>query len=119
MPILTICTNVAKEKVSIDLVKKLVDVVASSLGKPKAYVVVHINPGQLMSFAGGDGLAAIGRLTSIGQINRESNTKTMSAVASVLEADLGVPSEAFYLSFEDLAPANIGWKKSTFADMFG
>ena len=43
----------------------------------------------------------------------------MAAVASVLEADLGVPSEAFYLSFEDLAPANIGWKKSTFADMFG
>ena len=119
MPVLTIDTNVPRDNVSITLVKKLVDIVAENLGKPKQYVVVHVNPGQLMSWAGEDGSCAIGRLTSIGQINRSINTKTMAAVAGLLEAEPGVPSDKFYLTFEDIAPANIGWKKSTFADMFG
>jgi phenylpyruvate tautomerase PptA (4-oxalocrotonate tautomerase family) len=119
MPVLTIDTNVPKDKVTLDIVKRLVDVIASSLGKPKNYVVVHINAGQLMSFGGGDGFAAIGRLTSIGQINRDTNTKTMANIASLLEKELNVPPESFYLTFEDIPPANIGWKKSTFADLFG
>jgi phenylpyruvate tautomerase PptA (4-oxalocrotonate tautomerase family) len=119
MPILTINTNVSKDKVSLDHVKKLVDVVAQALGKPKEYVVVHINPGQLMSFAGGDAPCAIGRLGSIGQINREKNKATQAAIATALEQELEITDENFFLTFEDLPPANSGWKKTTFAEILG
>lgn len=114
MPILTISTNVSKDKVSLDLVKNLVDVVASTLGKPKNYVVVTIQPDQLLSWGGGDTPAAVGRLVSIGAISPASNAKLQAAVSKVLNDKLGVPGERLYICFEDFAPSNIGWQDATF-----
>lgn len=114
MPTLTILTNVSKDKVKMDLVKHLVDVIATSLGKPKNYVVVCIQPDQLLSWAGDDNPAAFGRLVSIGQITPEKNAKTQEAVANVLTKELGIPNDRFYLCFEDFAGSNIGWQTGTF-----
>ena len=119
MPVLAINTNVPQAKVSLELVKKLVDVVATTLGKPKNYVVVQVTGGQAMSWGGGEAACAAGRLTSIGAISRANNEKLQAGVAVLLEKELAVSPEHLYITFEDVAPANIGWKKSTFADLFG
>ena len=119
MPVLSIQTNAPQSKVTPALVKKLVDIVADSLGKPKSFVVVHVSGSQVMSFGGGDAVAAIGRLTSIGAINKGNNEKLQANVAKILEKELGVASDKLYITLEDVAPVNIGWKHSTFADMFG
>ena len=114
MPTLTILTNVSKEKVSKDLVKSLVDIIATTLGKPKSYVVAVIQPDQLLSWAGEDTPAAIGRLVSIGSISPEKNANTQAAVSALLTAELGIPNDRFYLCFEDFAPSNVGWKTGVF-----
>lgn len=114
MPTLSILTNVPKEKVHKDLVKTLVDVIATTLGKPKNYVVASIQPDQLLSWGGDDSPAAVGRLVSIGAINPEKNASTQAAVSALLTAELGIPNDRFYLCFEDFAPSNVGWKTGTF-----
>lgn len=119
MPVLVINTNVPQAKVTQDLVKKLVDVVADSLSKPKNYVVVQVIGGQAMSWGGGDAACAAGRLTSIGAINRSNNDKLQSGVAHLLKQELAISSDHLYITFEDVAPVNIGWKQGTFADIFG
>lgn len=119
MPVLLINTNVAQSKVTINLVHKLVDAVADSLGKPKNYIVVQVIGDQLMSWGGGDAACAAGRLTSIGAVSRANNTKLQAAVAHLLKQELGIASDHLYITFEDVAPVNIGWKEGTFADIFG
>lgn len=119
MPVLVINANVPQSNVTADLIKRLVTVVETSLSKPKEYIVVQVNGGQAMSWGGGDGACAAGRLTSIGAINRPNNDKLQSGVAHLLQKELGVSPDHLYITFEDVAPVNIGWKEGTFADIFG
>lgn len=119
MPTLTIQTNVKSDKIPPGLVKELVDIVASALGKPKSYVVVNIQSDQNLSWGGTDDAAAVATLVSIGQINPDMNKNTTNVISTKLEDTLGVKSDRFYLCFNDYAPANIGYTKTTFQEIFG
>lgn len=119
MPTLTVQTNVKAEKIPENLVKDLVDVVANVLGKPKSYVVVLVQPDQLMSWGGSDDPCAIVSLGSIGQISKDKNIKTTQAISSRLEQTLGIKDDRIYIIFTDLQAANVGYTNTTFATILG
>ncbi len=50
MPIFTLKTNVASNKIPTDFVNKTIDLVAKTLGKPKSYVVVNVIADQNMNW---------------------------------------------------------------------
>lgn len=97
-----------------DTIKALSAVVASSVGKPEAYVMVTLRSGTPVCFAGTEAPAAYGELLSIGAIGGDKNKAISKAVADVVTAKLGVPANRFYLSFHDSARTDFGFNGSTF-----
>ena len=87
--------------------------VAAQLGKPEKYVMVALEPGFRMSFAGSTAPAAFLQLKSIGL--PESRTKEISsALCGFLEKELGIPKNRIYIVFEDVERSYWGWNGSTF-----
>lgn len=119
MPTLSVQTNVKSAAVPDNLAKDLVDVVAKALGKPKSYVVVHVQPDQLMSWGGTDDPCAIVNLGSIGQISKEKNIKTTQTISGRLEQALGIKDDRMYIMFTDLQSQNVGYTNTTFATILG
>eukprot|EP00877_Chromochloris_zofingiensis_P014783 jgi/Chrzof1/9559/Cz04g07250.t1 len=67
-----------------------------------------------MIFGGTEGPAAYAELLSIGAIGGDKNKKICAAISEVLQAQLGVPPNRFYLKFSDVARSDFGWNSSTF-----
>lgn len=101
MPLLTIHTNVSKEKVSQQLLLHLTEVLANMVGKPSSYCAVHVVPDQLMSFGGSCEPCAQLSLLCIGRISPEENKKYSAILAKELEA-LGVSSSRAFIYFNDV-----------------
>jgi phenylpyruvate tautomerase len=117
MPVLTLQTNVGAQSIPATFAADLVEVVASALGKPKSYVVVNIQADQNINWGGSAAPAALATLMSIGQINPEANKNTSALISNHLEKALHVPADRFYLTFQDVEPANIGYNGTTFAEI--
>lgn len=54
-----------------------------------------------MAFGGSEQPAAYGELVSIGGLNPDTNKKLSAAIASILESQLSVPKNRFFLKFYD------------------
>ena len=68
-----------------------------------------------MSFGGVSELpAAFLYLSSLGHINPETNAAVSKEIAHVLNEELGVPKDRYYINFYDSPRANTGYDGATF-----
>lgn len=116
MPHLIIDTNVPDDKIPASLPGELVDIVATSLGKPKNLVMVDVNGSRRMNYGGSDAPCALGTLVSIGALGPGPNKKASAGIMQRIQDTLGVPSERFYILFYSAKISDIGWRGSTFVD---
>lgn len=114
MPYLLIQTNSTPTSAAqAALVRHLSARLANWLGKPEQYVMVAIQPGTTMSFAGSDELCAYLELKSIGL--PESQLPELSAQLSRAMADeLGISTDRIYIEFSAAEPQWWGWNCTTF-----
>mmetsp|Transcript_44894 Transcript_44894/g.141349 ORF Transcript_44894/g.141349 Transcript_44894/m.141349 type:complete len:118 (-) Transcript_44894:107-460(-) len=117
MPSLVISTNVKvdssdKKK---ELMTKLTQVVAKTLGKPDSYVAIQINDNQSMMWGGSDEPCALCQLASLGSINGKNNKAVSKEVCNLLQEEpFGIRSNRVYIEFRDVPRENMGYDGSTF-----
>ena len=114
MPYLMIQTNVSPDDgTRTTLTRTLSKTVAELLGKPERYVMVAIETGTPMVFAGDDSPLAYMELKSIGL--PESSTSAFSeSLCMLVEKELGIPSDRIYIEFTGAERHMWGWNKDTF-----
>lgn len=114
MPLLCLQTSVQiDENKSTGLAKALSGIVAKTIGKPEAYVMVTIKEATV-AMAGTTEPAAFVDVRSIGGLNKEVNVELSSKVCSLLQEELGIPGGRVYLNFTDVNRPNWGFDGGTF-----
>ncbi|XP_010929354.1 uncharacterized protein [Elaeis guineensis] len=115
MPTLNLSTNVPVDAVvASDILKDCTKAVAKIIGKPESYVMISINGGVPMAFAGSEEPTAYGEVISIGGLGPSVNGKLSAALAEILETKLSVDSSRFYIKFYDVQRSYFGFNGSTF-----
>ncbi len=114
MPYLLINTNrqlePAQEKA---LLSSCSEQVASMLGKPESYVMVNINSGLSMLFAGSDAPCAYLELKSLG-LPEESGREFSQTLCQLISEELGLPLNRIYIEFSSPPRHLWGWNGGTF-----
>ena len=88
---------------------------AELLGKSEEYIMVRLNLGENLCFAGTDAPAAFGELFSIGLSDLE--TSPLSAhLCKLLGKKLTISADRIFLNFNDVPRDLWGWNGRTFAD---
>lgn len=114
MPYLLVRTNqpVAGEKQP-ELLRKFSAATAQALGKPERYVMVSLEHGRPMLFAGDEAPCAYLELKSIGL--PETKTAELSAtLCDLIGGALNIPQDRIYIEFADAARHMWGWDGATF-----
>jgi phenylpyruvate tautomerase PptA (4-oxalocrotonate tautomerase family) len=112
MPLLKITTNQRVENQD-DVCLAMSRAVASMLGKPESYVMVILQSGQTMTFAGSPEATALLELKSLGLA--ESQTREYSTKLCTLVSDhLAVPPGRVYIEFSSPERHMWGWDNGTF-----
>ena len=112
MPVLQIMTNVSIDNADA-LAKQASKLTAGILGKPESYVMVSINGGADLIFAGTNEPCAHLMLKSLGL--PESETRTYSEnLCSFIEQQLGVSPARIYIEFINPERHMFGWDNRTF-----
>lgn len=114
MPYLLINTNLALGKAEEEsLLSKCSVQVAAMLGKPERYVMVAIESGITMRFAGSDAPCAYLELKSLG-LPEERSGEFSHALCELLGAELGLSGDRIYIEFSSPARHLWGWDRGTF-----
>ena len=114
MPLFEIRTNQTPSKEEARSVASDLSTICSEiLRKPEGYVMVNIQVGQMLLFAGTEDPAAFGELRSINLPARETTSLAMQ-LCSFLAERLDVPENRIYLGFTDVDRNNWGWNGKTF-----
>jgi len=112
MPYLNIQTNIQVTDEAA-LLAKASTTVAQMLGKPESYVMVHIESGAALLFAGSDAPAAYLQLKSLGL--PEAKTADYSAnLCALMQQTLGIESGRVYIEFSAPVRHMWGWNNGTF-----
>lgn len=114
MPMLRILTNAKPlPEDRPGLLSRASRTVAEMLGKPESYIMVILEDGRDMLFAGTRAPAAYLELKSLGLA--ETKTAAYSrALCDLLGTALGIPAERVYIEFT-APPAHLfGWNGGTF-----
>ncbi|XP_072024776.1 macrophage migration inhibitory factor-like [Amphiura filiformis] len=114
MPTLQIFTNVPKASLPDGFVAKCSDIWMELIGKPKKFILVHVLPDQMMSFAGTQEPCAFVNCISIGKIGKEENKCYTEKITELL-GSIGVAKDRMYVSFSDVARQDVGYDGTTFA----
>ncbi|HHH38885.1 MAG TPA: hypothetical protein ENK50_04845 [Sedimenticola sp.] len=88
--------------------------VAEMLGKPESYVMVALEPGRPMRFAGSDAPLAYLELKSIG-LPREGTRDLSAKLCGLISGELGIPANRIYIEFSNAERDMWGWNGATFA----
>lgn len=114
MPFLKIQTNQPLEAVDQQaLLEKASTLVSAQLGKPENYVMVAIEAGQNMLFAGTNSPLAYLELKSIGL--PESATQDLSDhLCTLMAQELDIEKNRTYIEFADAPRHMWGWDGRTF-----
>ena len=114
MPYLMLQTNVVIPDEEITpLLENLSVAVAKALDKPESYVMVALEDGTPMLFAGNDDPTAYLELKSLGL--PEAMTPTLSkALCGLIEQQLDIEQERIYIEFASPADHLWGWNGETF-----
>ena len=114
MPTLHLLTNVAIAPASRpELLARASRTVADLLGKPESYVMVILESGRDLLFAGTADPAAYLELKSLGL--PESRTPEFSrALCGLLAETLAIPPQRVYIEFAAPPRHLFGWNNATF-----
>lgn len=114
MPYLKIQTNLEPDRGHCDaLLKAASAAIAEALGKPERYVMVALESGTPMAFAGSADPSAYLELKSIGL--PESRTGELSAtLCGLINRELDIPADRIYIEFADAQRHLWGWNAGTF-----
>jgi phenylpyruvate tautomerase len=114
MPFLKIQTNQRlAESVAKSLASRASSRVAELLGKPESYVMVSVETGADMLFAGTDEPLAYLELKSIG-LPQSITASASRMLCDLVAEETGVASNRTYIEFTD-APRHLwGWNGDTF-----
>lgn len=114
MPFLRIETNAdIPDAAAAEIMTRLSQVTADSLGKSEDYVMVSLQPVERMLHGGSNGPCAFIVLKSIGL--DDSRTGTLSdAICSTIGELLGIPPERIYIEFSGPPGSMWGWNRRTF-----
>lgn len=118
MPSLELVTNVKladPKAFALDFSK----VGAETLGKPEGYITVNITYNETLTFAGTFDPAYVLSIISLDNLNPEANERYSKVLSEYFAKKLGAPSDRGYIVFIDPGRANIGYKGTTFATIFG
>ena len=114
MPLLQLHTSVAvPEPKRAALLGRLSKLVAETVGKPEAYVMVLLREGPV-SMSGEVGPAAFVDLRSIGGLSPAVNKRLMAKLCPLLEQELGVAPARVFANFTDVPGASWGHDGGTF-----
>ena len=112
MPLLELTTNTKIDNCP-QIAQQLSKLAADILGKPESYVMIKIQPEQVLIFAGSDEPAAHVKLKSLGL--PESNTADFSSkICSFINSELGIDSARIYIEFASPERHMWGWDGRTF-----
>ncbi|CAL1373872.1 unnamed protein product [Linum trigynum] len=115
MPTLNLYTNIPVDAVTTsDILKDATKAVSKIIGKPESYVMILVNSGVPIAFAGTEEPAAYGELISIGGLGPSVNGKLSGTIAEILETKLSIDSSRFYIKFYDVERPFFGFNGSTF-----
>lgn len=114
MPLFSITTNKAigeKERTALaDAASKLV---SEMLGKPERYVMVLVNAGETMRFAGSDEPCAYVELKSLG-LPEDKTGEYSAKLCELVDEQTGIPTDRVYIEFSGPARHLWGWNATTF-----
>jgi phenylpyruvate tautomerase len=114
MPFLKIRTNQRlAEPVAKSLASKASARVAELLGKPESYVMVSVETGADMLFAGTDEPLAYLELKSIG-LPQSITAPASRALCDLVAGETGVATNRIYIEFTDAPRHMWGWNGGTF-----
>lgn len=114
MPYLNIHTNVAMAQDQHgSLLKKASALTAKALGKPEGYVMVELDCGRPMLFAGTDEPAAYLQLKSLG-LPHDATGELSAALSAFMHKELGIDPARIYIEFASPERRMWGWKGATF-----
>ena len=114
MPLCALLTNVAlAEKERTDLLHDLSRQTAEMLGKPERYVMVSLDAGRPMLFAGDDTPLAYLELKSIG-LPEDRSSDFSNALCELMRAQRGIAPERVYIEFAGASRHLWGWNGATF-----
>lgn len=114
MPLLQIHTN---QQLTADLqttfLKQASKTVAEALGKSEQYVMIRLNQGQPMLFAGSNAPLAFLELKSLG-LPEENTTQLSATLCELIQSQLTIPSDRIYIEFSNAQRHMWGWDRRTF-----
>jgi len=114
MPYLHIRTNInVAEGEQVTMLTRCSGIVADILGKPERYVMVSLEQGQKMLFAGDNAPCAYLELKSIG-LPGERTAEISAKLCECIQTELGIPQDRIYIEFADAARHMWGWNGATF-----
>lgn len=114
MPYLHIRTNASVAPESRDaLLAEASREVAEGLGKSERYVMVDLEDGRPMRFAGDAAPLAYLALKSIG-LPQDATAELSRRLCTLVERRLGIPADRVYVEFVDAPRKMWGWNGGTF-----
>jgi phenylpyruvate tautomerase PptA (4-oxalocrotonate tautomerase family) len=113
MPLLNIQTNQPAPANQGRILRDISAAVADMLGKPERYVMVSLDAGRPMRFAGDDGPLAYLELKSIG-LPEERTADFSATLCGLMQDHLDIPPERVYIEFSGAARHLWGWNGGTF-----
>ncbi len=114
MPYLKIQTNVEREPGdSQPAALRASKLVAELLGKPEQYVMVALEAGVPMAFAGTEAPVAYLELKSI-DLPQARAEEFSRALCAFISDEFGIRQERIYIEFADAPRAMWGWNGGTF-----
>ncbi|XP_067015036.1 LOW QUALITY PROTEIN: macrophage migration inhibitory factor [Anabrus simplex] len=118
MPVFHLQTNVPKNKIPADFLKQTTALMSQILGKPQSYCVAVVVPDTLMMHGTSSEPCGILRFGCIGRMGVEENKKLSAALFQHVEKNIGIAKDKMYITFSDSNPANVGYKGTTFHEIF-
>ncbi|XP_075991151.1 macrophage migration inhibitory factor-like [Anticarsia gemmatalis] len=109
MPCFKFFTNLSRDKIPENFVRKIVPLLARTVRKPEDKFVVVVSPDCTVYFASDPPRpSAVASLESIGHLGQEENKLITKEVSEFIHKELGISADDFFLSFYDLHGQNIG-----------
>ena len=113
MPFIHVRTNTAVSADSAEQVKSALGKAITTLpGKSEQWLMVGIEPEQLLYFQGSDAPAAMVEVSIYGSAAAASCDAMTGKICDILEGSLSIPSNRIYVKYTETE--NWGWNGSNF-----
>mgnify|MGYP001171683443 CR=1 FL=1 len=111
MPLINVNISSVQIENKLELLKELSAELANLTRKPEKYVMSLLRTEVPMTFGGSDEPCCYIEIKSIGALEPSTMTKSF---CNIIESKTGIPADRIYIGFEDIAPSQWGFNRSTF-----